>query len=188
MTQLSDQSGSLSTAIDQLSAMEAQIRAAENKLQQLKGQQTSQRPGDTANTKLAHPDLVAPSSWTAISMGIGRGQPLSPQSVNPVVAAPGGLKEVWSGPSPGWQPQPTATRFPHPPPPTHQPTVGEYEQARSVHFGTESSLAGHPHQADSWGKMGAQCPVSESQKSANIGIGRGSSMRVLCAQAGLDWI
>lgn len=198
MTKLSDQSGTLSTAIDQLSAMEAQIREAESKLQQFRSQQIGQGIDSTATTRPVHLDLGAPHPWQpATSTGIGRGRPVSPQTLNPVITAPGGLGESWPVPDSRWQPQPAAAAgFSHPPPRAHQSTVGEDKHARSVarDFGTElqpssSSPASLPHQeAEGWGKMEAPCPISESQKNANIGIGRGSSIRVLCAQAGLDWI
>lgn len=196
MTKLSDQSGTLSSAIDQLSAMEAQIREAESKLQQFRSQQIGQGVDSTANTSPVHLGLGAPHPWQPVtSTGVGRGQPVSPQTLNPVIAAPGGLGESWPVPTSRWQPQPAA-RFSHPPHHAHQSTVGEDKHARSVamEFGTvlqpsSSSPASLPHQeAEGWGKMEAPCPVSESQKNANIGIGRGSSIRVLCAQAGLDWI
>lgn len=195
MTTLSDQSGTLSTAIDQLSAMEAQIRAAENQLNQLKTQQMGPGTVGMATTKPAHLDPGSPHPWpSTTSVGIGRGQPLSPQSMNP--AAPGRLAEPWAPPTSRWQPQPApSTGLVLAAPHAHLPPVREDGHARSDEMGmgtglhpSVSSPASHPHQeVGGLGKLGAPT-VSESQKSANIGIGRGSSMRALCAQAGLDWI
>lgn len=195
MTTLSDQSGTLSTAIDQLSAMEAQIRAAENRLHQLRTQQVGQGTARMATTRPAHLDLGSPHPWpSTMSVGIGRGQPLSPQSLNP--AAPGGLAEPWAPPTSRWQPQSPATGFPQAAPHAHLHTGREDRLASSDEGGigsglhpTVSSPASHPHQeVGGLGKLGAPPSGSESQKSANIGIGRGSTMRALCAQAGLDWI
>ncbi len=194
MTTLSDQSGTLSTAIDQLSAMEAQIRAAESKLHQLRTQQIGQGTVSMATTRPAHLDLGSPHPWpSTTSVGIGRGQPLLPQSLNP--AAPGGLAEPWAPPTSRWQPQSPATGSPQAAPHGHLPTGGEDRHASSGERGigtglhpSVSSPASHPQEVGGLGKLGVPPSGSESQKSANIGIGRGSTMRALCAQAGLDWI
>ena len=202
MNALSDQSGTLSSTIDKLSALEAQIRVAENKLQQLKARGTGQGPESTVNARPSQLDIRSQPPWQpATSLGIGRGTPVSPQ----VAAAPGGLVESWPISTPMWQPQPPAVpRASQPPPaapratqplPPSQLTSSADSESITRDFLTESqaslsSPVSLPSQevGSSWNKMEAPCPTSESQKSANIGIGRGSSIRALCAQAGLDWI
>lgn len=190
MNELSDQSGTLSSTIDRLSALEAQIREAENKLQHLRASCIGQGAGSTANTRLVHPDIRSTQPWQpATSLGIGRGTPISP----PLAVAPGGLVASWPVATPTWQPHPSA-RPCHPLPPGQQSSAGD---SRSVtrdiltesqpSLSSPASLPSQPAEGP-WSKMEAPCPVSDSQKSANIGIGRGSSIRVLCAQAGLDWI
>lgn len=188
MNELSDQSGTLSSTIDRLSALEAQIREAENRLQHLRAQCVG--AGNTANTQPVHLDLGSGQPWQpATSLGIGRGAPVSPQ----VAAAPGGLVGSWPVATPMWQPQPAARPY-HPLPPGQQSSAGDSRSdTRDVlteslpSLSSPASLPSQPAEGP-WNKMEAPCPASDSQKSANIGIGRGSSIRVLCAQAGLDWI